>query len=313
MGRFAISFRVPRNKISIIWPLLAFFPALVFNQTKTVMDDAGNIFPLAAPPQRIVSLAPNITEILFALGLGESVIGVTRYCDYPPAALQKEKVGGLTDPNIEKIKSLNPDLVIAFRGNPWNIITRLQAFRLRVFVLDIGNSLDSVPRTIEKIGQITRRENEAQALLKSLEDKYQQVLTVLAPLVRKPKVFFNLHGMDLSTCGQGSYLDDLLERAKSVNIAGHIPRQWLVYSREQLIKDNPDVIIIQAKSEADFRKAKDWYKTNAGFQTLQAVKTDRIHFIDENISSRFGPRLYDAFAELARLIHPELFSGGGIK
>jgi iron complex transport system substrate-binding protein len=285
---------------------MALLPTIIYGQGTPIKDDAGNVFTLTAPPQRIVSLAPNITEILFALGLGEQIVGVTRYCDYPPAALQKEKIGGLLDQDIEKIQALAPDLIIAFRGNPLTTLKKLQSLRLPVFILDIGNNLDSVPKTIEKIARITQREKEAQDLLDSLAEKLQKTMTALDPIEARPKVFLTIDGMGLSTCGKTSYFNDLLNKAKSVNIAGRLKKQWLSYSREQLIKDNPDIIIVLEKSKEDFQKAREAFMEQAGFQSIKAVRTGRIHFLDENIASRFGPRLYDAFVELARLIHPEI-------
>lgn len=261
---------------------------------------------MSETPRRIVSLAPNITEILFALGLGERVAGVTRYCDYPPATLAIEKVGGLLDPDLEKIRSLRPDLVIAFRGNPWDAIDRLRGLGLRVFVLDIGKTLADVPRTIEAIGRITLRETEAAALVKSLEDKARALDRALDAVGRKPKVFIELQGLGLSTCGGASYLNDLLERARGVNVAAAIPRDWLEYSRERLIQDDPDVILVMVRTEADFVRARTWFATQGGLKDIRAVRTGRVLRIDENAASRFGPRLYDALAELARLLHPDL-------
>jgi iron complex transport system substrate-binding protein len=296
-----------RGKASVLILTAVLLASLGSSQETVLKDDAGNVFPPAAPPQRIVSLAPNITEILFALGLGDRVVGVTRYCDYPAAALQKEKVGGLIDPGIEKIRSLKPDLIIAFRGNPWSVIARLQTLGMRVFVLDIGNGLDSVPKTIAKIGRITQKEDEAAALVRRLEDRYRKTLDSLSGVAGKPRVFVSLHAIGLATCGRPSYFNDMIERAKAVNVAGRVSKQWLDYSREQFIRDDPEIIVILAKSEEDFEKARDWFKAQAGFDSVTAVRTSRIRFLDENIASRFGPRLYDAFAELARLIHPELF------
>jgi len=295
-----------RGKASVLILAAALLASLGSSQETVLKDDAGNAFPPAAPPQRIVSLAPNITEILFALGLGDRVIGVTRYCDYPAAALQKEKVGGLTDPGIEKIRSLKPDLVVAFRGNPWSVISRLQALGMRVFVLDIGNGLEAVPKTIAKIGRITQREDEAAALVRRLEAQYRKTLDSLSGVEGKPRVFISLHAMGLATCGRPSYFNDMIERAKAVNIAGRVSKQWLDYSREQFIKDDPEIIVILAASKEDFERARDWFKAQAGFDSVAAVRTSRIRFLDENTASRFGPRLYDAFAELARLIHPEI-------
>jgi iron complex transport system substrate-binding protein len=292
---------------AVLGLILALMPAVGGGQERTVRDDVGQVFPLADPPRRIVSLAPNITEILFALGLGDQIVGVTRYCDFPAAALQKDKVGGLTDPSVERIGSLKPDLVIAFRGNPWNVIQKLQSLRLRVFVLDIGNDLEAVPKTIEKIGRITQRDGEARSLIQGLEQRYQKVTAALSSVADRPKVFLNLHGLNLATCGRPSYLNALLDRAKGINIAGRVAKAWLDYSREQFIKDDPDIIVVLAASAGAFAKARDWFKTQAGFETVAAVRAGRIHFLDENMASRFGPRLYDAFMELARILHPEVF------
>ncbi len=121
-----------------------------------ILDDLGHPFPRPArPPKRIVSMAPNVTEILFALGLGDRVAGVTRFCDYPPEARRLPRIGGLVDPNIEVVRSLDPDLVIAFRGNPLRLVERIRKLGLPVFVLDIGEGLEDLPRLISKIGLIT--------------------------------------------------------------------------------------------------------------------------------------------------------------
>ena len=275
-------------------------------QERVVADDTGAAFRVSETPRRIVSLAPNITEILFALGLGDRVAGVTRYCDYPPAALAVEKVGGLLDPDLEKIRSLRPDLVVAFRGNPWDAIGRLRGLGARVFVLDIGKSLADVPRTIATLGRITLRDAEAAALVRALDDKARALDRALAAVDRTPKVFVELQGLGLSTCGGASYLNDLLERAKGVNVAAAVPRDWLEYSRERLIQDDPDVILVLARSDADFARARDWFSTQGGLKDIRAVRAGRVLRLDENAASRFGPRLYDTLAEIARLLHPEL-------
>jgi len=274
---------------------------------RVVCDDAGTIFAPTETPRRIVSLAPNITEILFALGLGDRVVGVTRYCDYPPAALEREKVGGLLDPNLEKIRALRPDLVIAFRGNPWSSIDRLRGLGLSVFVLDIGKTIETVPRIIALIGRVTLREETAGALVRSLEAKARTLAGLLAKANGTPKIFIQLQGLGLSTCGGESYLNDLLERAGGANIAGRLKRDWLEYSRERLLQDDPEVIIVLARTEADFAKARSWFESQGGLKEIRAVRAGRVVRLDENAASRFGPRLYDALFDLARLVHPELF------
>jgi iron complex transport system substrate-binding protein len=271
-------------------------------QTQTVTDDTGSVFVLGAPPRRIVSLAPNITEILFALGLGDRIAGVTRYCDYPPEARAKDKIGGFIDPSVEKIRALDPDLVIAFRGNPWEVLNRLKSLKVPVFVLDIGERLEAVPETIAKIGRVTRREAEAGAIIGALEAKLRTAMAAASTAVR-PRVFLSLAGKDLMTCGRSSYLHDLIERAGGTNVAAGLPKSWAAYSREQLIRDDPDVVIILSPSAADFASARDWFVSLPGLDTLRAVRSGRVRFLEENAASRVGPRLYDAFADLVRIIH----------
>lgn len=282
--------------------ILALAPPPGTSQSNTVTDDTGAVFALGAPPRRIVSLAPNITEILFALGLGGRVVGVTRYCDFPPETRAKEKIGGYIDPSVEKICALDPDLVIAFRGNPWEVLNRLKTLKVPVFILDIGERLAAVPETIAKIGRVTRREDQARALLATLAEKDRAAQAALARTSGRPRVFLNLAGRDLMTCGRASYLHDLIERAGGTNVAASVPKTWSAYSREQLIRDDPDAVIILAPSKADFDSARAWFVALPGLDTLQAVRSGRVLFLDENSASRVGPRLYDAFAELVRML-----------
>jgi len=277
-----------------------------FCQT-SVKDDQGYDFPLGKPPQRIVSLAPNITEILYALGLGKEIVGVTRYCDYPPDALTKEKVGGLIDPDLERIRALNPDLIIAFRGNPLPVVQRMRSLHLPVFVLEMGPTLESVFPFLGRIGRVTRREKEAAVLLQGLRAKYEAVGSALRCDARKPRLFISLHGLGLWTCGRESYLTDMADKAGGTNIAGLIPKRWANYGREQLLRDNPEVFIVFVKSPEDLGPAREWLSGQPYLQSLPAIKSGRIYPLDENKTSRYGPRLFDALEELARDLHPRCF------
>ncbi len=289
---------------------LAFFLLLTSNltaQTKTIIDALGQPFSLKASPQRIISLAPNITEILFALDLGPKIVAVTRYCDYPPQALRKEKIGGMIDPNLEKIKALNPDLIIGFRGNPLKMLERIKSLNLPLFVLEMGNELESVFQIIKKIGIITYKEEKAAALIQKMRNKYQKIKQNLQYIQHWPKVFFSLHGFGLWTCGRHSFLDTLLREAKGINIAGRINRKWLVFNREQLIHENPEIIIIVSKSPKQFAQAKEWITNEKSFHRVRAVVSHHLYYLDENMATRPGPRLIDALQELARLLHPQFF------
>jgi iron complex transport system substrate-binding protein len=276
-------------------------------QEQVVKDDLGYPFQILRPPQRIISLAPNITEILFALGLGEKIVGVTRYCDFPPEALKKAKIGGMVDPNLEMIKSLNPDLVISFRGNPLRTLTRLRDLGFSVFILEQGRDLESLFLMIEKIGLVAQANEKAGILVSSLREKSRKIEDALRPVASQPRVFLSLHGLGLWTCGKESYLNDLVHKAKGINVTGSLPKKWIYYNREQLVHDNPDVIIILAKSQADFATAKTWFRKEANLDDVEAVRKDTIRFLDENTASRYGPRLVDAFGMIARLLHPQAF------
>ncbi len=276
-------------------------------QEKIIKDDLGFHYDMSAPPQRIVSLAPNITEILFALGLGEKIVGVTRFCDFPEEALKKEKIGGLVNPNPEKIIALNPDLIMGFRGNPLRILERLRNLNLPLFVLDTGTTIESLFPLIKKIGRVTHAEKRAEFFARSLSARYENILKSLQSVEHKPKVFLSLHGMGLWTCGSESFLNDLIHKARGVNIAGNIPRKWLNYNREQLIHEEPEVIIILSKSKKEFLKSRHWIRNEAHLDGIKAVTKDEIFFLDENLATRLGPRLIQALEELSRLLHPQSF------
>lgn len=276
-------------------------------QPVSIVDDQGHRFTSASAPSRIVSLAPNVTEILFALGAGDRVVGVTRFCDYPEAALAKARIGGLVDPSPEMIQSLAPDLVVAYRGNPLRTIDRLRAIGLPVFVCDIGKTVDSLFPLLDKLGRVTRREAEAARIAGGLKARLEALRERLAGAPDKPRVFLALQGNGLWTCGRESYIHDLIERCAAENVAGKIRRDWFHYNLEQIVRDDPEVIIILARTEKDFRRGRDRFLADRRLGRVAAVKTGRIYFLDENITSRFGPRLVNALEETARNVHPERF------
>jgi iron complex transport system substrate-binding protein len=280
------------------------------SQNKNIKDDLGYWHVLGSPPQRIISLAPNVTEILFALGLEKKVIGVTRYCNYPQQAQTKNRIGGMVDPDLEKIIDLQPDLIIAFRGNPLRLVRRLKDLELPVFVLEEGTTLQSVFVLIHKIGQITRKEKTAEDLVTRLRDHFERIDTSLKDVENRPKVYINLYGKSLWTCGNKSFLNDLVLKAKGVNVAGDIPRAWFSYNREELIHRNPEYIVVISKSDADFLEVKTWFTKEAHLESIQAVQTGNIFFLNEDLITRPGPRLFQAFGQLAQILHPSFFKDG---
>jgi cobalamin transport system substrate-binding protein len=254
-------------------------------------------------------MAPNITEILFALGLGDRVAGVTRFCDYPSEAGRLPRIGGLVDPNVEIVRSLDPDLVIAFRGNPLRLVERIRRLGLPVFVLDIGRGLDELPALVTKIGRVTGAEARAEALAEDLRGRLGAVDAALKGISARPKVFVLLYGQGLWTCGGESYVNDLVGRAGGTNVAAALPKKWALYKRERIIRDDPDVVFILARSAADFAAGRDWLAKMPGISAVAAAKTGRVYEIDENAASRFGPRLVDVLDRMAALLHPDRFGG----
>lgn len=296
-----------QNKFCALSVALILGVASAGGQERMIKDDLGYAHALGNPPQRIVSLAPNITEILFALSLEEEIIGVTRYCNYPQQALKKEKIGGMVDPDLEKIISLQPDLIIAFQGNPLRLIHRLKDLQLPVFVLQEGTSLESVFFLISKIGLITHKENPAAALVESLRKEFSRIQACLANVEHIPKVYINIHGKGLWTCGNDSFLNDLVVNARGLNIAGATPRSWLAYSREELIHKNPEFIIVVTRSQKDFSEIKEWMIQEAHFENILAVQKDNIRFLDEDLITRPGPRIFRALEQISRILHPDSF------
>jgi iron complex transport system substrate-binding protein len=280
-------------------------------RAQTVLrDDLGYEFrPRGGAPRRIVSLAPNVTEILFALGLDREIVGVTRYCDYPPQALAKEKIGGLIDPDLEKIRALNPDLVVAFRGNPLPVIRRLRGLGVPVFVLEEGITLASVFSFLEKIGKVTGREGEASSLADGLRARFKAVEAALRDVPARPRVFLCLHGAGFWTTGRNSYLHDLIIRAGGINVAGGVEKRWVNYGRERLLQDRPETFVVLVKTPGDFGPARDWLAGQAFLESLPAIREGRVYPLDENMTSRYGPRLFDALEELVRILHPGLKLG----
>ncbi|MFW6160182.1 MAG: ABC transporter substrate-binding protein [Acidobacteriota bacterium] len=277
-------------------------------QPQTLLDDMGVPFSLTVPPKRIISLSPNITEILFALGKEDRLVGVTRFCDYPEKAQEKEKIGGMVDPNIEKIISLKPDLILAFRGNPLSAIERLRALNCPVFVLDQGNTLESLFPMIEKIIQVTHAQEQGEELLQNLNNQFKEIKTALNGIEKKPRVFLSLHGGELWTCGQDSFLHDLITQAGGMNIAEKVKKPWFPLREEELLVSNPEIIVILASSGKIFSQAKKEFLENPVYKEITAVKEKEIYYLDENLSSRLSPRIITALRRLARIFHTKRFS-----
>jgi iron complex transport system substrate-binding protein len=263
-----------------------------------VFDDLGRLVAINGTPQRIISLAPSNTEILFALGLGDKVVGVTDYCDYPPEALNKTKVGGYANPDIEKIVALNPDLILVAYGTPMDVINTMVGLGLTVFGIKTTD-LDDLLNDIRRVGEITDKEVEAQALTSEMASRIQAVTNQTEELEQRPRVFYIVWHDPLWTAGSGTFIHELIEKAGGVNIFGNVTGYPMVSIEDVLARD-PEIIIA---SEWSY----DWALNATELASTNASQTGRIYTLDDDLVQRPGPRLVEGLEWFAHFIHPEIF------
>ncbi len=267
--------------------------------TEYVVDDLGRLVAINGTPQRIISLAPSNTEILFALGLRDEVVGVTMYCDYPPEALDKEKVGDYYGPDIEKIIALQPDLVLATDFHRFDLIPALEQQGFTVFAV-APQTLDDVLESIERIGEITGKEAEALQLVNEMTSKIEAVEEQTKELEQKPSVLYMTWHDPMWTVGRDTWIDDLINIAGGVNIFSQNFEGGAMVQIEWVILQNPEVIIT---SEWSY----DWALNATELASTSASQTGRIFAFDDDLAQRPGPRLVQGLDWFAYLFHPKIF------
>ena len=286
--------------------LLAILLMTLAAQAATIEDMVGRRVELQKPPRRIIPLAPSLTEIVFALGAGDAVVGVIDYADYPPEAVQRVGVGGGLDPNLEVIVALRPDLVlIAADANRWETLIQLEQFRIPVFgVKPVG--VEGVLASIAKVGEAVGRQAQAEGLIAQMRRRMAAVSQKVRVLAR-PRVLYVVWIDPLIVAGGETVIDDLIHLAGGANIVRTpgFPR----YSLEELVIDPPDVVLLALDrgglhhGEA-LRRLPVW-------REVRPVREGAVRVIDAGLMSRPGPRIVDAAELLARLLHPEAFPGSG--
>ncbi len=260
-------------------------------------------FNTNAYPERIVSIAPSNTEILFALGLEDRIVGVTDYCDYPEEAKDKPKVGGFSNPSIETIVSLNPDVVFATRGVQADLVESLNDLNITVYQVNIQN-IDDVLTEIQNIGDFTGQINEAKALVSGLRNRINAVeeKTRVLPESEKQNVYIEV--WTYWTSGRNTFAYDLINKAGGNN-PFDIDQGWFLTNAENVINANPDVILLAYHGEyAD----PAIIKSREGFEFINAVKNNKIYNIHPDASVRAGPRLADSLEEIALVLYPGLMN-----
>ena len=270
---------------------------------RVVSDQLGRQVHVPAEPQRIVTLAASLTEIVFALGQGHRVCGVEQFSDYPPVALTLPKVGSYINPDVERIVALRPDLCLAIKdGNPYHSVARLEGLGIPVYAVDPRN-LRGVIATVLEIGRLLNAGPQAEALAADLSCRYHRLISLVALINRRPKVFFQIGISPIVSAGSHTFLDELITTAGGLNLAaGKVP--YPRFSQEQVLALQPEVIIITSMTRGevfDLVKAA-WSR----WDTLPAARDHKIFLVDSDIVDRPSPRIFDGLEVLFRLFHPEL-------
>jgi iron complex transport system substrate-binding protein len=274
------------------------------SDARLIQDQWGREVLLPDDPVRVVSLAPSITEIVFALGKGDRLKGVTQHCDFPPEAQSLPRIGSYVHLDLERIVSLNPDLCIATKdGNPKDVVERLNVLGIPVYAVN-PRDLHTVVNTLLEIGRIMNAEHKAQELADELRTRIERVKRRVAQTDRRPRVFFQIGVVPIVSVGTNTFIHELITAAGGHNTTEG-PTLYPRFSREQVLMLNPEIIAITSMTRGQvFEEVRDEWKK---WDSLAAVRNNRIHIVDSNLFDRPTPRLIEGLEMLARLIHPELY------
>jgi iron complex transport system substrate-binding protein len=272
-----------------------------------VTDDKGRVVTIDKAPERIVSLSPTNTELLFALGLGDRVVGVTDYCNYPPEALNRTKVGGITNVNVEQVAALDPDVIFAASLTKKETAEKLDSMGYPVFVNDPRN-LSDIEKSIRNMGAVCGADDNATRLIGQINASMKEITDKASALdeSQKPTVLMLLDTYDFYVAGSNCYGDDLIKVTGGKNVAYEL-NDYGMMSKEAIIEADPDIIImpVDQYSQADFENLRngtvDW------MMQLSAVRDGRVYAIASDPIFRPGPRVVEAAQAMAKIVHPELF------
>jgi iron complex transport system substrate-binding protein len=274
----------------------------------TLTDGLKRTVKLPAPAVRIISLAPSNTEILFAIGAGSQIVGRDSYSDFPPEAKNLTDIGGPSSgSNMEIITNLQPDLILAAEINTPEQIAEFEKLGITVFYLINPIDIAGLYNNLEIVAKLTGHEKETASLIESLKLRESAVNQKIAQTSTRPKVFYEVDGTEPSkpwTTGPGSFMDTLIKQAGGINAGANLPLKWAQISQEELIVQNPDLILL---GDHNFGTTVEQVVSRPGWNVIKAVQEKRIEPYEDNLASRPGPRLLDGLEALAKAIHPELF------
>jgi iron complex transport system substrate-binding protein len=273
-------------------------PATAATETREVTDEAGRRVRLPARLTRVVTLAPNLTEIVYAVGAGGLLVGNTTFCDYPAEAKQVTKVGDTLQPNIERIIALRPEAIFVSTASQLETFTKqLDERGISVYVTD-PHDLEGVFKSIRTLGGLLGHEDEAATLVNRLRARAAAVeeRVLMRPAVT---VFYQVSPQPLWTAGQKSWITDLIRRAGGKSVTAEVEGEWIRYSDEAALASRPEAIIMATGGEK--------MEVAPALQKSPAAQTGRIYGINGDFLSRPGPRLVDGLEQMARALHPEVF------
>lgn len=273
-------------------------------KARTVKDHLGREIQIPEKPERIISLAPSITECLFALEQGDRVIGVTQFSDYPPEAQKLPQVGSYVSLNLERIVALKPDLCIGTKdGNPRGTIMRLEKLGVPVYAVD-PRDLNAVMDTLSELGELLRAQQRAEDVVQDMRERIDAISSAVAGTKRRPRVFFQIGISPIVSVGTDTFIHELIELSGGKNLtAGSTPYPRV--SREEVLRLRPDVLIItsMARDEMFEQVKREWQK----WPSIPAVKNEQIYLVNSDHFDRATPRLVKGLEKLFQLLHPQLY------
>jgi iron complex transport system substrate-binding protein len=265
----------------------------------TVTDDSGVEVTLDAPAEAIVSLAPANTEIAYAVGAGDKMVAGTSYDDYPEEAKALPKIGDFANPNVEKIASYSPDLVLAAGGIQADLRTKLEDLGMTVYVVD-PTTYDGTVATIANVGKLAGTEDGAATVVEEMTAARAEVEAKVSGLA-SASTFLEIYSKPLMTAGTDTFIDDMIAIAGGENLGAMAGSGFPNFSTEVLVREDPEVYIADSGSMSE---PGDLSK-RPGFSELSAVKDGKVYVIEDSIIARPGPRLAEGLRQLATMIHPE--------
>ena len=276
------------------------------NQAKfkgaTIIDDLGREVSIAEEPMKIVSLAPSNTEILFALGLGDKVFGVTEYCNYPEEASTKELVGGYSSVDIEKVVAINPDLILAEDMHKIEVIPALEELGFTVIAL-VPHNLQEVMDSITLVGTITGTEAAASQIVGDMSQRIEAVTDLTGGLTEeeKVKVLYVIWHEPIMSVGTDTRIHELIEKAGGINIAEVAGEGYPMLALEEIVSINPQVIIVN--DDVSLQSILN----ETRLSEVDAVVNGRVYSINADLTNRPTPRIIEGLELMAKMIHPKLF------